>query len=100
MDLEIIKEYGLSVFILIGAGKGLQVLYKNMREDAKTMREDSKKMFEKIQKSNKEREDGIMKVMEEEWDDLKDMNWNVVYNFNEINIIKTILEKLERKEVS
>lgn len=100
MDLEIIKEYGLSVFILIGAGKGLQVLYKNMREDAKTMREDSKKMFEQIQKSNKEREDRIIKVMEEQSDALKDMNCNVVSNSNEINIIKTILEKLERKEVS
>ena len=98
MDLSILKEYGLSVFILVGAGKGLQILYKNMREDAKVMREDSKKMFEQIQESSKEREDRIIKVMEEYSEALKDLNCNVSSNANEIGMIKTILEKLERKE--
>lgn len=98
MDLSILKEYGLSVFILIGAGKGLQLLYKNMREDMKTAREDSKEMFKEIQKACEDRENRIIEIMKEQSVTLAKINENINCNFEVLKEVRSDVREL-RKEI-
>lgn len=109
MDLAIIKEYGLAVFILIGAGKGLQMLYTNMRADMKESQKSCKDMLKKIQDDNKDREkeiqnaskqreDRIIEAMNKQVGALKTINVTVESNSTELKTVKRILEELIRKE--
>ena len=96
MDLSILKEYGLSVFILIGAGKGIQMLYKNMREDMRTSREDTKEMFTQIQKACSDREDRIIGIMQEQSLTLVKINDNINSNFLYLSEIKNDIKELRK----
>ena len=97
MDLAIIKEYGLAVFILVGAAKGLHMLYKNMREDAKASKEDMAKMFADIQQASKDREDRIIEVMKEQSDAIKSISESTNANTAELKLVQRILEELKKE---
>lgn len=102
---ELLTQYGIAGVVLAGAAKGIQMLYKNMREDMKTARSDSKEMFNLIQKRCEEREERIIEVMEKQSEALKEINSSVVENTNniqnnnnELQVIKRLLEEFKNKE--
>ena len=97
MDPALIKEYGLAVFILIGASKGLQMLYKNMREDAKAQKEDTKEMFKMIQDGCKEREERIVEAMNKQTDTLQEMSDSIRENTTRVCNVERAVEELRRE---
>lgn len=107
MDLELIKEYGLAVFILIGAAKGIQVLYTNMRSDKKESDANWAKVFDKHESNSKENQNLIVAAMKEQTETLRDVKLSLSNNNTkldsantDIGIVKMILEELKSRGVS
>lgn len=98
MDLEIIKEHGLTVFVLLGAGKGIQALYSNMREDMKENRKNCEKMIKDIIESGEKREEKIIEAMKEQTEAIKNLNLVANNTSSQVELIKNMLDNMSKRE--